>query len=135
MGTQDIFAIERNGGNVVATHIISRNHICGPGSYTATLSYEAFRRRESERAFPETKKGYVLLGKKSPTIRWFAMYIKEHFDEEQEITQGICMETLGHRIVQPWHSVPEFRHDSIWDFYRYIGYDWKKKRYIKQEKT
>lgn len=128
MGTQDLFALERDNGKVVAVHIISRNRICESGSYTATISYEAFKSREIKRAFPE---GYVNLGTRK-SIHWFSMYVKEHFDDDQEITQSICKKLTGKKLIQPWHNKPEIYHNSIWDFYKYIGYDYKRKRYMEK---
>lgn len=133
MGTQDIFVIERDSRldkrQVVATHIVSRNRIDGPGSYRATLSYEAFRMREIKRAFPDLKRGLINGGIR---CHWYSLYIKEHFDEEREMIQKINVGLLGRRVINPWEEkdIPVIHHESIWEFYKHIGYDYKRKKYI-----
>lgn len=93
------------------------------GWYISTISISSFREREATRLYNYTqrKHSYNLPGKRCSVK--FGSEIE--FDEKQ--SQRV-FEKYG--IEDELKTLPRFKHDSVWDFYKAIGYNYKKKRYI-----
>lgn len=104
------------------TGLVAVHHVTVPtpteqGFYRSTVSYSYFGQRELKRRFPTDKKtGAIYTPRKINNMRWCSV------DWEPD--------KFGTRYQYERDKVPHYDHDSIWDFYKAIGYDYKKKKYI-----
>lgn len=111
-----------SGWKTIQTHIFSLPGVGEPGFYRATVSYDAFRNFENTRLYNSMQKRkcypdfhYSL----KPTYEW-------------EADEQLLFKALASFGVDAEHGIIEkLQHDSIWDFYKAIGFDWKKRRYAK----
>ncbi len=86
-----------------------RYHIVTYQGYRAILSSNAFFYGVKKHK-RDTKRGII----------WASHYEHEHYMYTR-------LDSLG---FSNWQSeLPVIEHASIWDFYKYIGYDYKKKRW------
>lgn len=82
---------------------------CGePRFYQSIVSYTWFRKREGERF----RKWYYDPEHASKPLT------RARVDYADDLTR--CVDNL----------LPKFEHESIWDLYKAIGYDYKKQRYV-----
>lgn len=77
------------------------------GWYVSTTSISAFSTREGTRLYNSQKAGKRLNGK-----RCHVKFGDDDFDS----------------LI---NNLPHYQHNSVWEFYEAIGYDYKKKRYVK----
>lgn len=126
MSNYDLIALERNNGKIVAVHHIEQPDWDGKGFYRATLTGGAFKYSEMRRRF----------GKKppwnhKPLIRWFSVQQRAIWEQEESITNKV-MNGMGITTYVPeYYGAHVIRHENIWDFYKAIGYDYKRKRYTR----
>lgn len=94
----------------IAVHRVRVPNVSGKGFYRAITSYNAFVFGENKRCYSPN---FLYYGQ-----RWedYVLFSDSTFDifEDMNITQDIT---------------PIIDHSSIWDFYKYIGYDHKKNKY------
>jgi hypothetical protein len=89
-------------GDIVKLHHVTINH------YTESISLQWYSNRELSIV---DKPNWQKLRRFD--FDWFATF------ERQE------------KQFPVYSDVPMIRHATLWDFYTYIGYDYKKKRYLK----
>lgn len=78
--------------------------------YTSSVSLSSFRRRENERLFKRYTKG-------------FRDVIGKRCDVRTEA--GMHGYFVDFKLI-----LPVFEHKTVWDFYKAIGYDYKRKKYL-----
>lgn len=89
-----------------------RHHRFVVGDYRSIVSYSAFFHSLKERCYyPSRKKSHILYHGQS-----FRDYELAHRTNED----------LG---LPPLPAIPTSEHEDIWAFYKYIGWNWKRKRY------
>jgi len=119
---RDLFAVELINGKEVLLHVIRQPLVTEPGFYRASLSGNAFKSREIKIWYDR----YYTKRKVMP--RQFSIRYSSDFEIE---TRLVVNKYLDHQ----WWSLPILDHESIWEFYKHIGYDHKKKKYIPQKVT
>ncbi len=91
-------------------------------------------------ATPQEKKIYRAGWNWSPTALYINKHSEKEFIEDSKRTDESIRRTLEKyppkegEIREPWISdldLPRIRHENIFAFYRHIGFDWKRKRYLK----
>jgi len=95
-----------------------------PETYIQNTSFQWFRDRELERAFPNTP-GEITKGMNWAEYSRTIKYCGEHHWQRPNQTFEAYLE---HWDVDP-STITVCK--GIWDFYEKIGYDKKKKRYIR----
>lgn len=123
----DHLSIERKFGEAVAIHYITMPRAMANDYYRSVLSLEGFASRERKQTF---KKGQPI----SPHCinvrpRHFTMQRRDDW-EFRETSVRESFAKRGMPFTRTYGDVPTFEHASIWDFYKAIGYDYKKKRYL-----
>ncbi|MNQ58253.1 hypothetical protein D3C85_724440 [compost metagenome] len=89
----------------------------GKSDYRAIGSYNAFNNNEGKR----------LLNDPHVMFRGHAVNERDHL-----LSRQIQADTCARWELTPEPELPVFTHDSIWDMYKAIGYDYKRKRYVRQ---
>lgn len=117
---------ECRGGRGFALHEVAVPVFGVKGSYTQGVSIEAFRVREMRISNKQEKVRTTV-----PTPRWLVdralthkIMVKLAADRGEEIKEH------PNHIIYNW--LPRFQHESVWKFYETIGYDHKKKKYVRQ---
>lgn len=102
-------------GNKKETHKLSLSY-GDPGFYRACTSLSAFSSREGTRLYNchKIKKKMHVEGKRC------------HVQMEGEI---IDISHLAQYGIYP-EVLPTFEHATVWDFYKAVGYDYKRKKYV-----
>lgn len=110
-------------------HVLETPQITERGFYRQTVSLNAFSNREAEKLYDHHKKGEMDVKGKRCWVRWYDEFMRDlEFHQE-------CFAKLAISFEHAFSDTPEFSHTSVWDFYNAIGYDYKKKRYLKAEQT
>ena len=93
-------------------HKIKRAEFDDKGFYISAVSFNAFFFSLKKRNRNQSKN------------KLYAQKIFEEWYEEQEmVSKNPIIAHLDQRLL------PYVEHDGIWDFYKYIGYDYKTKKY------
>ena len=125
----DHVAKEFRDGKMVTLHII-KIPSAGEGGYREILSLGAFEKNEQKRSivWPNGKDGGCYsIGRTLP--RWF--HLERRTDHEwREFTWGRNVRAMGKTYAGEGADAVVVEHDSIWDFYQAIGYDYKKKKFL-----
>lgn len=116
-----VYTKSTRGGAQVEYHIVKTPAYKDKGWYRTVGSMNAFRNRTLKRQvrqvnLPDGGTGYVGL---RLSFRWSAESFREH-----EFRKAIYANTGGRML-----DGPEIHHESIWDFYKHIGFDYKKNRF------
>jgi hypothetical protein len=123
MGRFDMMVIEERNGKEFALHHV---HLPAPresGFYIQHKSMNAFKQRALKRfGAYQDKHGYY-----TPMPMHFDVRIMESYNREAEIWR-----TIG---LDPHESLGTISHASPFDFYRYIGFDYKKNRFVTAQGT
>lgn len=98
----------------VAVHFVEKPTAGEHDFYRQTVSFNAFKERELEQFHKKWTK-------KLPTGRHFYWQSKEEYESELCIMSALALRVDG---------LPVYHHKSVWDFYKAIGYDYKKKRFV-----
>ena len=88
----------------------------GKSRYRASISWNYFRKRESEKS----------LGKIKYIFRTHGMSLSDYEGHIEAETRVFAPNP------SPLSQLPHFEHESIWDMYEALGYCYKRKRYIRQ---
>lgn len=81
--------------------------------------------------FENDERKRVYDNKSIPQEKIAIMYHYEEWLEEQEATRDRMVNLRGFKdFKHEWDDTPVFEHETIWDLYKAIGYDHKKKKYI-----
>jgi len=86
------------------------------GWYTSITSIQAFSKRENERLFKNNLAGKSFTPGKRCHVTWGTGSTSTFFSQRD---RGLSL----------------FKHPSVWDFYKAVGYDYKKQKYIKNAET
>lgn len=84
-------------------------------NYRQSLSFSSFFHGLKERNRTETR-------------LFIATHITDH-----EITEAVWQKTRKRLKLGPEPELEEIHHATIWDFYKYIGYDYKTKKWTQNE--
>jgi hypothetical protein len=110
----DIWIItEERDGEPVKAHYVTIPGPSEPGRYIAQVSLSAFQTRELSRWEPVWRSGNTLPFNYCHHDRLYSKVIDSRYYGED---------------YDP--GVPVVNHDSIWEFYRVIGYDHKKNKFV-----
>lgn len=102
-------------------HIIRMPAYGKKGWYKSIISVGAFRDREA---------AYFLKSLSDEPIRFSLQRLSE-WEESNKITAESMQAVCGiQNYVHPYDNLPCTVHNSVFDFYAAVGYDYKKKRYI-----
>lgn len=115
----DVILIEVRFGKDVAYHTVHT------ATYNEMRSERSFKHREMERAFGKisTESGdWVKYARELPL--YFNNQIRATFEMELAISKMVNVDFIGNK--------PRYEHATIFDFYKAIGYDYKKKKYIEK---
>lgn len=81
--------------------------------------------------FENAEKERVFKHKSIPQEKIAIMYHYEEWLEEQEATRARMINLRGFKnFKHEWDDTPVFEHETIWDLYKAIGYDDKKKNIL-----
>jgi len=116
----DQVATERRFNKSVADHYIKMPRATEPGFYRAVVSMGAFQHRELDRVFGE---------KARRSRKEVPFYYALQRRQELEVRYAGHVHRYGQELRE---RLPIIEHESIWDFYKYIGYDYKKKRFVEK---
>lgn len=116
----DQVAIERRFNKSVAEHHIKIPRATEPGFYRAVVSMGAFQHRELTRVF-----GEKVRTRRQEVPFYYALQRRQ----EVELRYASHVHRYGKTLKE---ILPIIEHESIWDFYKYIGYDYKKKRFVEK---
>lgn len=111
----------RNGNNKYRIHQVFEK---GPHSYQQGVSLDSFCRRDLDNWYYN----YYMKRKKKP-VSFHAMSDIKTTMESNKRTE---------KYLEDWKWNEEFEHqeimvhETVWDFYKHIGYDHKNKRYINE---
>lgn len=99
----------------------------GDPNFNRTIrSYTAFRKRENYGLYNSQKKARDTQTKWIPAAIRTSLKDKDEWDVDHRLlNQSLAKYKLKTKAEPQW-----IRHDSIWDFYKAVGYDYKKKRYV-----
>jgi len=123
MGTGNGLALARNLAMERKFHFVATeidltdgcNHVCyhmfEASDYRSLLSYSAFFTSGKYRCRTKTR-----------------LY---HGKRKLEWEQDRAMMAANPITADLYIDVPVVNHESLWDFYKYIGYDYKKKKHLK----
>lgn len=113
-----VLTTQWDNGKQHTLHIIHRPTVFEKGFYRQTTSFGAFINREKTASMKHTEEGRYCLGDWNPKT-WIISRNCDKFSYDKH--------NLGPIPAEQWDIV---EHKSVWAFYRYIGYDYKKKRYL-----
>ncbi|ELW0836648.1 hypothetical protein HI145_RS00065 [Escherichia coli] len=117
----DYVAFLHRFGEAQEKHIIRMPAYGEEDWYKSTISVGAFRDREAE----------FFLGKQHEREVLCSLWRLDEWDSENSRTAESMMAIVGIANYQhPYDLLPTFEHASLFDFYKAVGYDYKKKRYI-----
>lgn len=106
MTTKETYFLESVNDKITSIHLVFRPYpFTEKDAYRQSLSYDAFKNNEAKR---------ILKLQNEIDIKYYLDYSKKDFEKEQLFLKDI----------------PYYIHNSIWDFYLIIGFDYKTKKYI-----
>lgn len=117
---------------IFAYHRVKVPELLEPKGYTSIISISAFANREHARLYDYNTAEHA--GKRLPNIhkrcgvRWYSQ--GETIDNNTDLK---WFEIEAKQMKQTSVNKEQFsikEHNGVWDFYKFIGYDWKKKKYI-----
>lgn len=89
-------------------------------------SYSAFRKRENTGLYLSQKKAHETKSKWIPPVLRTSLKDKDEWDVDHRLlNDSLAKYNLKRKPEPKW-----IRHESLWDFYKAVGYDFKKKRYV-----
>ena len=94
--------------------------------HRSVVTIDSFKNREAKRFYDTT---YV---KRVPMIgSHCSLWRLDDWERDNENTTKSMLEICGiENYKHPYDQLPTFEHESPFDFYKAVGYDYKKKRYI-----
>ena len=100
------------------------------------VSMDSFRNREAFRAFPIGKDGLSRMGK-AGYERYFSLQRIEEWQTDRcnnaRIVQQVREEFGrggGPPFVDYWENKPVWEHSSVYEFYKFIGFDHRRNKYV-----
>ena len=120
----DYVAFLLKDGTVIEKHIIRMPAYNEKGWYNSVVSIDAFNNRESERFYQ------IRCVKKKPLLGLLChLYRLSEWERDTQLSTN-RMKKYDPSYEHPYNLVPCIEHQNVFDFYKHIGYDYKKKRYI-----
>lgn len=120
---RDCITLEKINNRTAVVHVIRNPDPSEPGFYRSAISREYFSKRELTRWHDK----YYKKGIKCP--RWFDMktcFDSKHIEREIKFFEEEVPSKPQHEL----RDLPIVEHQSVWDFYTYIKYDYKKKKWL-----
>lgn len=106
MTVKETYFLESVNDKIESVHLVYRPYpFTEKDAYRQSLSYDAFKSNEIKR---------LLKHQEESNIKYYFDYTKIDFEKEKPFLKDI----------------PYYTHNSIWDFYLKIGFDYKTKKYI-----
>lgn len=112
-------------GEIHSQHVVKLPAYGEKRWYTSTLSWDAFSTRENTRVH----KAYVA-SKILP--KYCTVWRADEWHRSEDIVREIFLQH-GTEWLHPWEKSPKYEHASIFDFYKAVGYDLKKKRFVEEQ--
>lgn len=111
---------------VIEKHIIRMPAYDEKGWYKSVTSIGAFNNRESTRFYD------IIYVKKVPLFGLHcSVWRLDEWERDNKITAESILRVTGIADYKhPYDLLPQVEHKSVFDFYKAVGYDYKKKRYI-----
>ncbi len=109
---------------IVEVHTINLEPIGSKSRYRALVSMQCLQARELEAHYGEKPK------KNRPPFHLGIFENKALHDRIENIRRKRCVER-GEDFVDEWAEFPHFHHESLWDFYKAVGYDYKAKKWTR----
>jgi hypothetical protein len=104
--TKETYFLKSVNNEIKSVHIVSRPYpFTEKDAYRQSLSYDSFKNNEAKRLIKNQEK---------EDESYYFDYSQKQFEKEKPFL----------------NDVPIYKHNSIWDFYQEIGYDYKSKKYI-----
>lgn len=94
--------------------------------YSALVSMQWFQDRELELRYGDKPKKIL------PPF-YVGLFEHKYFFDKMEDSRRKRWYERGEEPEDLWAEYPHFHHESLWDFYTAIGYDYKAKRWIREE--
>lgn len=94
-----------------------------PERYTQGISFDHFKSRELNRAYPDTSSGKLVNG-----LNWMQYARTLKYCTEHTTRSGQNILDILDSFEIDINNVPVCK--GIWNFYDKIGYDYKKKKYL-----
>jgi len=111
-------------GEILEVHTFTLEPVGKKSRYSALISLQWFQDRELTMRFGDKPKKNL-----SP----FYVGLFEHkyfFDKMEKLQRNRCLER-NEEFVDEWAVYPHFHHESLWDFYKAVGYDYKAKKWTR----
>lgn len=124
---RDVVAIEWIDNNQAVIHFIHIPNVSEPGFYRTAISLEYYRNRELTGWYDK----YHQKGKVCPR-RFTVKFSYEKFVAEVARTEDNLRKYVP-GYVDNLRTLPIFEHESLWEFYKFIGYDYKTQKYTKEQ--
>lgn len=112
-------------------HLFPLPNFGDPHFYRTITCYEAFRKRENSGLYFSQKKA------RDTKTKWIPPAIRASMKDKDEwdVDHRILNESLAKYKCKTKPEPIWIRHDSLWDFFKAVGYDYKKKRYVRTENS
>ena len=112
------------GDKRIQKFVVSQPSVGEPNFYRNGISIESFRNRESKRCFgpkanPKHRKG-----------RRFSMQPEGEYELDIARALNSVYRDLYEDQIKEWQNMPSTNVSSIWDFYKQINYDYKKRKFL-----
>ncbi len=127
------YAVQMRGSEHEILHQITVPDFKDPGFYITAVSLEAFIHRDLKHHFGEPPDNPRKNNKGRRSLHYYVKRDLE-FNRDREMAMNSAKK-LGHMdIFEKCDDLklPLVKHDSLWDFYKYIGYDYKTNRWSKK---
>lgn len=122
MRTVHISQFRNNAEYPIAVHRVHHHTPLEPGFYRASVSLGSFQHHWTDVVGTAYFKGKYL-------DHWFHVYLSDQ-DWEQDLK---FQRRAYEQDRAPLDLAPIVAHASIWDFYKYIGWDYRRKRFERNE--
>jgi hypothetical protein len=96
----------------------------GKNRYSALVSMQWFQERELELRYGDKPK------KNLPPF-YVGLFEQKHFVDKLEKLRREDYAKRGEEYEDIWTQFPHFHHESLWDFYKAVGYDYKAKKWTR----
>lgn len=113
------------GDDVIEVHVFTREPTEEHNPYRATSSMSWFTEREGKIVYDGMLKGKSIPFHLGP-------FEKKKWHDETEERWRVSCEKSGCEYVTLLPGIPVFQHESLWDMYAAVGYDHKKKKWVRE---
>ena len=122
---RDLVSVEWLDGTASIIHVIRMPDHSEKGFYIAAISSLYYITREHRNFSENYRKGIAI------PRRFHIHYTHQGFMCDIHRNEKYFKEHYPHiNYVDQYRNLPIYEHDSLWDYYKFINYDYKKKKYI-----